>query len=182
MKPKINIDVDPETGVWSSDGLSMIYAPRHWIVGIHKDVETAVGRNAYLQLMYQTGYGAAQHWCDQQSKLFGLSGLDLFRHYLGKSSDRGLANFSLLLADLEGGRIEIGLRNSCYVLHHRQFSQGKPSSATECFAFTGSFTGAADWIARDQGIEHRFIGRERECAAQTGREACVIEIVAKDVA
>lgn len=176
MKPSIDISVDPDTGVWSSDGLPMIYAPRHWIVGINKEVEAALGREAFVDLMYRTSYRAAQHWCSQQAEVFGIGGIDLFRRYLVKSSERGLAQFSLLDDRLDAGFITVELRNSCYVLHHRQFAAGSPSEEALCFAFTGSFAGAADWIAKANGMEQGFTGVERRCAAVTGGDSCLLDI------
>lgn len=176
MKPKIGIAVDPETGVWTSDGLPMIYAPRHWILGINTEVESVIGRAAFVDLMYRASYRAARHWCAQQAEVFGIGGMDLFRRYLAKSSERGLGQFSLLGDDLAGGAVGVRVRNSCYVLHHRQFAGEAPAEATLCFAFAGSFAGAANWIARAQGLEEGFRGVERECAAVTGAEACIIDI------
>lgn len=180
MKPKIDISVDPATGVWSSDGLPMIYAPRHWIIGINKEVEAALGRDAFSELLYRASYRAAQHWCAQQSAAFGVGGMELFRRYLAKSSERGLGQFSLLGDGLEEGTITVGVRNSCYVLHHRQFAQGSLSKETQCFAFAGSFAGAANWIAESLGLDGGFRGVERECAAVTGAEVCVLAITRHD--
>jgi hypothetical protein len=176
MKPNIDIVVDPDTGVWSSDGLPMIYAPRHWIVGINKEVEAALGREAFVSLMYRSSYRAAQHWCAQQAADFGITGLDLFRRYLSKSSERGLAQFSLLDDGLNAGSLKVEVRNSCYVLHHRQFAEGALCESTQCFAFAGSFAGAANWLAKSNGMEEVFRGVERECAAVTGAETCLLEI------
>ncbi len=33
--PEVPIDVDPETGIWRTDGLPMIYLPRHFLVNNH---------------------------------------------------------------------------------------------------------------------------------------------------
>ena len=42
--PEVPIDVDPETGIWRTDGLPMIYLPRHFLVNNHVAVEEALGR------------------------------------------------------------------------------------------------------------------------------------------
>jgi hypothetical protein len=30
--PSVPIKIDPDTGIWSTDGLPMIYMPRHFVV------------------------------------------------------------------------------------------------------------------------------------------------------
>lgn len=178
MGPEIDIQVDPQTGIWTSDGLPMIYAPRHWFVGMHTRIEARMGRDAYADLLYGAGYDAAKIWCQSQADHFGLRGLDVLTLYLEKTSARGLAQFSLLHADIDAGRIEIGLRNCCYVLHNRHVTCGADSLDTLCYAFVGSFTGAADWVAADMGLDRFFNGRERECSGQHGVDMCVIEVTA----
>ena len=42
--PEVPIDVDPETGIWRTDGLPMIYLPRHFLVNNHLAVEAALER------------------------------------------------------------------------------------------------------------------------------------------
>ena len=175
MLTDLNIEIDSESGVWTTDGLPMIYAPRHWIIGIHKDVEGALGRETYRELLYESSYRAAQHWCKEQFKYHGYKGRELFEFYLKVSSQRGLAQFSLITYDMKAGLVKVELRNCCYVLHHRHVAGNKSSPNTECYAFTGSFSGALTWIADSENLTHKFIGVETECAAQTGREKCELE-------
>ena len=49
-KPEVDIDVDPETGIWRTDGLPMLYLPRHFMVNNHVAVEEALGLEAYRAL------------------------------------------------------------------------------------------------------------------------------------
>ena len=38
------IDVDADTGVWSTNGLPMLYVPRHFFINNHLAIEAALGR------------------------------------------------------------------------------------------------------------------------------------------
>ncbi len=62
--PEVPIEVDPETGVWTTDGLPMIYLPRHFLVNNHGAVEAALGVEAYSKLLYDAGYDSARAWCE----------------------------------------------------------------------------------------------------------------------
>ena len=44
MKPQVPIEVDESTGVWTTDGLPMLYVPRHFFVNNHTAIEEALGR------------------------------------------------------------------------------------------------------------------------------------------
>ncbi|HEV7263340.1 MAG TPA: DUF5943 domain-containing protein [Falsiroseomonas sp.] len=43
---QVSIDVDPDTGIWRTDGLPMIYLPRHFLVNMQKGFEAALGPTA----------------------------------------------------------------------------------------------------------------------------------------
>ena len=62
MQPQLPIDVDPATGVWSTDGLPMIYVPRHFFVNNHVEVEAALGREVYSNSLYAAGRRSAGYW------------------------------------------------------------------------------------------------------------------------
>ena len=51
-QPQVPIDVDPETGIWRTDGLPMIYLPRHFLVNMLKGIEAAIGPSAYREILY----------------------------------------------------------------------------------------------------------------------------------
>ena len=42
MKPSLPIDVDEHTGVWRTDGLPMLYVPRHFFTNNHVAIEAAL--------------------------------------------------------------------------------------------------------------------------------------------
>ena len=57
--PQVPIDVDPESGVWRTDGLPMLYVPRHFFINNHLAVEAALGWKVYAELLYEAGYRSA---------------------------------------------------------------------------------------------------------------------------
>jgi hypothetical protein len=87
MQPQLSIDVDPSTGVWTTDSLPMLYVPRHFFTNNHTAVEEALGRDAYAEILYKAGYKSAYHWCDKEAKQHGISGMAVFEHYLNRVND-----------------------------------------------------------------------------------------------
>jgi hypothetical protein len=47
--PSVPIKIDPDTGIWSTDGLPMIYMPRHFFVNNHLAIEAALSEEVYAQ-------------------------------------------------------------------------------------------------------------------------------------
>jgi membrane dipeptidase len=127
MQPQLPINVDPDTGVWTTDALPMLYVPRHFFTNNHVAVEEALGVEAYAQILYKAGYKSAYHWCDKEAKLHGLTGMAVFEHYLKRLSQRGWGLFSIIEADPASARAKIELRHSSFVL---QQPEKKASSAT----------------------------------------------------
>jgi hypothetical protein len=68
MKPAVPIDVDPDTGIWSSDGLPMLYVPRHFFVNNHVALERALGVAEYSRILHGAGYQSAYTWCESVSR------------------------------------------------------------------------------------------------------------------
>ena len=116
MKPQIPIEVDEATGVWTTDGLPMVYVPRHFFVNNHTAIEAALGREKYAKLLYDAGYKSAYFWCASEAKTHGLAGLPVFEHYLKRLSQRGWGQFGFQTVDARSGAAEIRLENSLFVL------------------------------------------------------------------
>lgn len=169
MKPQLPIDVDEETGVWTSDGLPMLYVPRHFFINNHIAIEAALGRDRYAEILYPAGYRSAFFWCEREARTHDLAGMAVFEHYLRRLSQRGWGLFDFLSADPAGGTAEIALRNSSFVLQ-------QPGTAGKlCYMFEGWFAGAMDWVGRDTGRGHTAVSRERRCAAE-GHDHCVLGV------
>ena len=90
--PHIPIKVDPDTGVWSTNGLPMIYMPRHFFVNAHLSAETALTEETYSRQLYAVGHKSAWVWCEKESQAHRFTGFDVFHHYIQSISQRGWVN------------------------------------------------------------------------------------------
>lgn len=171
MKPELPIEVDPGTGVWSTDGLPMIYMPRHFFVNNHIAAAQALGRERHAAALYRAGHHSAYFWCQQEAATHALSGMAVFGHYLKRLSQRGWGRFSIVSADAPGGRAQIRLEHSIFVL-----AQGTAGVAREraklCYLFSGWFAGAMDWVLETGGSALRTASAETQCAAEHEHEHC----------
>jgi hypothetical protein len=178
MQPQLPIDVNAETGVWTTDGLPMIYVPRHFFVNNHVEAEAAIGKETYAQSLYKAGYRSAYFWCSQESKTHGLKGLDCYAHYLKRLSQRGWGLFSFIEVDAATGHAQIRLDHSVFVL--AQGIAGVPVNKDKlCYLFAGWFSGAMDWVADDTGASYRTTCAETQCAAESadhGHDHCVFTV------
>ncbi|ACC72457.1 DUF5943 domain-containing protein [Paraburkholderia phymatum] len=172
MQPQLPIDVDPNTGVWTTDALPMLYVPRHFFTNNHTAVEEALGLEAYAEILYKAGYKSAYHWCDKEAKQHGLSGMAVFEHYLNRLSQRGWGLFKIVEADPSTARAKIQLQHSSFVLAQ----PGKEGKL--CYMFAGWFAGAMDWVndTTDGGKSApRAQSKEVQCAAEH-HDHCVFEV------
>lgn len=143
--PEVPIDVDRNTGRWSTDDLPMLYVPLHFFVNNHKAIEAEIGRDRYAHLLYEAGYRSAWTWCEHEQRQHGINGVQVLRHYLTRLSQRGWGLFELLECDLSAGTAAVALTNSSF--------NDAPGLATESgdYMFTGWFAGAMDQILDAQG-------------------------------
>ncbi|WJF91508.1 DUF5943 domain-containing protein [Paraburkholderia bonniea] len=176
MHPQLPIDVDADTGVWTTDALAMLYVPRHFFTNNHLAVEDALGQSTYAAILYQAGYKSAWHWCNKEAALHGMSGMAVYEHYLQRLSQRGWGRFSLAESDPEHARARIELRHSSFVLAQPD-KKGKL-----CYMFSGWFAGAMDWVndaflSANAGAARRprSYAAEVRCCAQ-GHGHCVFEV------
>lgn len=169
MQPAVPIEVDEETGVWSTDGLPMLYVPRHFFVGNHAAVESALGRPAYAAQLHDAGYRSAHFWCEAAAQHHGLKGLPVFARYLERLSHRGWGRFSFETRDADAGTADIKLEHSLFVLA-QPGERGKL-----CYMFEGWFAGAMDWVRTDLGIPAASRCVETQCAAD-GFACCLFTV------
>ena len=167
-QPELPIEVDGKTGVWQTDGLPMLYVPRHFFVNNHDAVAEAMGEEAYAKILYAAGHKSAWQWCDHEAKQHGLSGIDVFRHYLQRLSLRGWGLFSFVADDLSNPPLIIRLDHSAFVLNARKFPNADKEGKRLCYMFAGWFAGAADWVAQQRGESDGFMCRETRCANSNG--------------
>jgi len=172
MNPQLPIEVDEETGVWTTDGLPMLYVPRHFFTNNHLAIEAALGRERYAQQLYDAGYKSAYFWCAKEAVTHGLSGMAVYEHYLLRLSQRGWGLFTFESADAETGHARIRLHNSSFVL-------AQPEARDKlCYMFAGWFSGAMDWVGKDTGRNYLTTSHEAQCAAE-GCDHCVFTVEPK---
>jgi predicted hydrocarbon binding protein len=167
---QVPIDVDPETGAWSTDGLPMLYVPRHYFMNVLAAAEEAIGRAAFARQLYEAGYRSAFAWCDAEAATHGLCGMAVFHHYMKRLSQRGWGLFDGGGIDPETGCGEVRLRHSSFVCH-----AGQDAGRKVCYPCAGWFPGALDWVGRDTGQGFAVTAEETACAAE-GAEACLFRV------
>ncbi|AGT08837.1 4-vinyl reductase [Paracoccus aminophilus] len=171
MQPAVEIEVDEASGIWRTDGLPMVYVPRHFMVNMHREIETTLGRETYAAVLDRSGAKSARHWCQRQADLLGTDEREVFEHYLRRLSERGWGRFTIEALDLERLTAEITLRDSIYVLE----SDGA-AKAPVCYIFEGFLIGAMQFICDAQGVTPGEITcRETQCAAM-GATECRFEL------
>jgi len=169
MNPQVPIDVDERTGVWTTDGLPMLYVPRHFFVNNHLAVEAALGRERYAQILYDAGFKSAHFWCETEAKTHGLDGLTVFEHYLARLSLRGWGRFGFVTADASIGQADIRISQSLFALAEPE------ATGRICYMFSGWFAGAMDWVIESTGNEPGSICHETQCRAE-GHSDCMFAV------
>lgn len=162
MPPELPIEVDSETGVWTTDALPMLYVPRHFFINNHVAVEQALGIETYAEILYQAGYKSAWHWCEKEAELHGLEGESVFEHYMTRLSQRGWGLFITEDIDLDAGTAQVRLEHSAFV-----YQQGKVGHKVD-YMFTGWFAGAMDQILGARGSALRTVAEQTQSAAEPG--------------
>lgn len=173
-KPEVPIDVDPETGIWRTDGLPMVYLPRHFLVNNHIAVEEALGLEAYRKILHAATDKSALHWCRAEAKTHGLEPEATFRHYFRRLSQRGWGRFAVEELDAAKRRGRISVSNSVFVLDRA----GKAERPV-CYMFEGFMTGALRFLLERgmaaQGVPEAMFCREAQCAAAGEHRHCLFE-------
>lgn len=167
--PEVPIDVDPETGRWTTDSLPMLYVPVHFFVNNHKAIEKELGIQRYSGLLYDAGYQSAWTWCEHEAKLHGLAGADVFEHYIKRLSQRGWGLFEVLEFDLAEATASVSVKNSAF--HQPGSGQG-----TGDYMFTGWFSGAMDQILHAQGSSVRTRSTQVYWEGQDGAESGLFRV------
>ncbi|WP_447530342.1 DUF5943 domain-containing protein [Vreelandella sp. TE19] len=162
--PELPIEVDSETGIWTTDALPMLYVPRHFFVNNHMAVEEALGAEKYAEILYHAGYKSAWHWCEKEAELHGLEGEAVFEHYMKRLSQRGWGLFITEEIDLDAGTARVRLEHSAFV-----YQMGKVNRKIE-YMFTGWFAGAMDQILAARGSETRTVAEQTQSGAEDGCE------------
>jgi hypothetical protein len=163
--PAVAINVDPETGAWTTDGMAMLYVPRHFLMGLIRTVLEALGEEAAERHFYLSCADSAYRWCEMEALQTGLTGIGVFHRYMLRLSQRGWGLFDGSAIDPVTGTGRVLLRHSSFVADAGQ------TGGKTCGFCAGWAPGALTWVAASEGLGWRLHGRERQCAAE-GFDAC----------
>jgi predicted hydrocarbon binding protein len=175
-RPQVPIEVDDASGVWSVDGMPMILVPRHFFVNNHVAIEAALGVEEYARLLFEAGHRSAYVWCEQEARTHGLTGVEVFHHYMRRLSQRGWGQFTVESLDAGDGQARVSVANSAFVLAHR----GAPRRT--CYMFRGWFPGALEVVGTLLGTRLKLDAEEVQCAAEGVHERCVFEVTPRATA
>lgn len=170
MQPEVPIEVDPDSGHWSTYGLPMIYVPRHFFMGVVDTVQKAIGEEAAARQFYAAGYDAAYAWCAAEARAHGLAGMDVFHHYMDQLSRRGWGRFDGTGIDPETGTGVVRLYHSSFVAHF-----GTDSGRKVCQFCAGWPPGGLAWVSDSLGRHWQPVGEEVCCAAE-GFDHCELRV------
>ena len=162
--PEMPIQVDDETGVWTTDALPMLYVPRHFFVNNHMGIEEVLGADKYAEILYKAGYKSAWHWCEKEAECHGIEGAAVFEHYMKRLSQRGWGLFEVEKLDLDAGTAEVRLKHSAFV-----YVYGKVGRKVD-YMFTGWFSGALDQILAAQGSAIRTVTVQEYGGSEEGHD------------
>lgn len=167
--PEVPIHIDAVTGIWTTDGLPMIYLPRHFFVNYYSAMEHALGREKHDALLYAASYKSAYEWSGPEAKTHGLRDIGVFHHYLRRLSQRGWGQFTIDAVDLAQGIATVRVAHSAFALQLGQ------TGRRECAMFSGSFAGCLEWAASDAGAPVHVVARETQCASE-GHSHCTFTV------
>jgi predicted hydrocarbon binding protein len=170
-QPQVPIEVDERTGEWRVEGLPMVLVPRHFLVNNHREIEAAIGIERNRDLLFKAGHKSAHHWCAEEACTHGLTGIDVFHHYMKRLSERGWAQFRVRRIDAAAGSGLVEARHSVFV-----GEAGSNAGAKVCYMFRGWFCGALEWVGQQGGHVRTLTSEEVQCAAEGGHDHCLFDI------
>ncbi len=174
-KPALDIEVDEASGEWRVDGMPMILVPRHFLVNNHVASEKAIGVEAYAKHLHEAGYKSAWQWCEKEAARHGLSGIDVFHHYMKRLSQRGWAQFEVESVDANTGHARVRVSNSVFVSEY-----GKDAGRNVCYMFAGWLVGSLEYVAYAAGRPLKLQAAEIACGSNGAKDSCRFEVKPKD--
>lgn len=172
-EPAVRISVDERTGEWTTDGMAMLYVPRHFLMGLIRTVREALGEAAAERRFHDSTADAAFRWCGMAARETGLADMDVFHLYMRRLSERGWGLFDGSGIDPATGTGRVALRHSSFVADAGTADAGGKA----CGFCAGWAPGALRWVGESRGQDWRLTGREVRCAAE-GFEACEFSVEA----
>ena len=154
------------------DALPMILVPQHFYLYNHYAIEQVLGPAEMERLLRPAGYKSAYFWCEKEAAFHGLSGEQVFWHYLKRLSQRGWAQFTVLSVEPDGARARVRVDHSIFV------RESPPSAGRKvCYMFRGWFAGSLEWVGESCGKSCRLSVAEVQCAAEGAHDHCLFEVV-----
>ncbi len=166
----VPVEVDAETGIWSVDGQAMVLVPRHFWAFVQMECERRFGAEAARGVYHDAAYKAARLWCEREAATHGLSGIEVFRHYLARMSARGWGQMTIEAVDPAAGTARIRLDHSAVAAEY-----GATAGRRVCYWFGDAFTGAMEFVAQQAGNATALEAAETQCAAE-GAPYCRFEV------
>lgn len=170
MDARFPVEGQEDDGHVEAEYESIRLAAREFCLGTQQDIGIGVGDESYADILYQASYKSARHWCEKEARALGLSGLELFEHYLDRLSRRGWGRFSLVEADTSIGAADVRLDHSSLVV-----AQAEACAAKTCYMFSGWFAGMMDWIGDNAGKPVRTVCCETQCGGD-GFDHCIFAV------
>jgi predicted hydrocarbon binding protein len=170
-RPQVDIEVDEGTGRWSVDTIPMILIPQHFYLNNHLAVEAALGPEKLEEVLRPAGYKSAHVWCEKEAAYHGIGGVEVFRHYMKRLSQRGWAQFDVLAVDPEAGTASVRVRHSCFVDAER-----RESGRRLCYPFASWLEGSLEWVGERAGQPRSLRALEVYCAAEGVHDHCLFEV------
>lgn len=170
----MDIQVDDATGRWSVDALPMILVPQHFYLNNHYAVENALGASEMEKILRPAGYKSAYIWCEKEAAFHGLTGEQVFRHYLKRLSQRGWAQFHIEKISPQEGTADIVVRNSAMIDPSHVHAPRKC-----CYMFAAWFEGAFDYVSKSEARPIASRAVEVYCAAEGKHDHCRFEVRAR---
>jgi predicted hydrocarbon binding protein len=169
----VPVVVDPDTGIWSVDGLPVALIPRHYWAQIMQEVEAKIGNEEAQKLYFDGTYKAAYFWCEKEAVTHGISGVEVFFHYMKRMSQRGWGQFTVEEIDSAAGTARIRVDHCATALAY-----GEGVGRNVCHSLNGAFCGGMEYVAADAGRSILLRSRETQCAAN-GANHCLFEVAPK---
>ena len=100
-----------------------------------------------------------------------MSGVEVFRLYMRRITQRGWGQFDILELEPETGIAQVCLRNSAMVDEaHRM------SGRRVCYMFSAWLEGSLEYVAASAGRTQHLKAREVYCAAEGAHDHCLFEV------
>ena len=170
-RPQIEIEVDDATGRWSVDGIPMVLVPQHFLRNNHFALEAALGPEELERILHPAGYRSAYYWCEKEAAHHGLSGADVFRHYMKRMSQRGWAQFSVVSLEEASGRARVRADHSVFVDRERGNSGRKL-----CYMFAAWLEGSLEYVAASEGRQIKLRAIEVQCSGEGHADHCLFVV------